>query len=73
MDSATLCKQAGKFRESLRKLQKDRHFYSAYACDVVEQKDVLLDQLAMFECNNKGLRKMLQAQQVQEVYLLLLL
>lgn len=67
MDSATLCKQAGKFREALRTLQKDRRFYSAYASEVVEQKDTLLDQLAQFECSNKGLRKMLRAQQIQEV------
>ena len=67
MDSGTLCKQADRFREAVRKLQKDRRFMSAYASDVVEQKDILLEQLAQFECSNKSLRKMLRAQQVQEV------
>ncbi len=67
MDSATLCKQADTFREAVRKLQKDRRFLSVYAADVVEQKDMLLDQLAQFECSNKTLRKLLRAQQIQEV------
>ncbi len=67
MDSATLCKQADTFREAVRKLQKDRRFLSVYAADVVEQKDRLLDQLAQFECSNKTLRKLLRAQQIQEV------
>ena len=67
MDSTSLCKQADSFRAAIRKLQKDRRFLSVYASDVAEQKDILLEQLAEFQCSNKTLRKMLRAQQAQEV------
>jgi len=67
VDSSALHKRAEKFRESIRSLQKDKRFYSAYASDVAEKKKALLDTLAAFESKNKSLRKLLRTQQTIEV------
>ena len=48
---------------------QDRHFSSAHATDVAEQKELLLERLAEFDTSNKSLRKLLRAQQAHEVHI----